>query len=243
MEAGSALRCLTSLLFSLGGACQRIGCAPSQALEAHLDGAHDTIVPDASSSMRQLNGACVSGRQTTGQRTNDVFFSGSWSPTCGTQEIREDDHGVATDGIIRPGPKVCDRPSLESRCLALVRTCTLSLASAASATVCQGAYGARPCCDKCRTPWPSTDVFTSCTGFFDSGATLRTNLRPLSPPLRPRRAARSGALSLVGQLPALPRPRRPSGPGESALAPIARPDACSPSHPRAARRTSTHGPS
>ena len=64
-----------------------------------------------------------------------VFFSGSWGPTCGTQEIREDDHGVATAGIIRPGPEVCDRPSLESRCLALVRTCTLSLASAASATV------------------------------------------------------------------------------------------------------------
>ena len=129
MDAGSALQRLTSLLFctSLSGCyCQRIGYPPGQAAKAFIDDAHSTIVPDKSSGTLQLDGACGSGLQSNGQRTNDVHFFGSSSPVWSTREIRDDGLCFATEGIFRPGVEVCDCPSLETRRLALVQTCTLS---------------------------------------------------------------------------------------------------------------------
>ena len=203
------MRRLTSLLFcaSLGGHYgQRIGCAPSQAAETRLDNIHGTTVPNAPSAKLQLNDARVSGLQSTGPKTNDgVLSSGSSRPIW----IWDDVHGASKGGTIRPGTEVCDGPLPCTKCLA-VQTCTRRLLSP-TAPLCpsaQGASGATTCAKKCWTSWPSTYLVASCI-------CPQTYIRPLSPPpARPRPAPRS--VALLGRLPALPRPQRPRGHGETA---------------------------
>ena len=242
MDAASALRCLACWLccISLGGACvDHIKSAPSQAAGIRLGDAHSTIVPDASSAEFQLNDASVSGLQSIGQKTNHVHSSSSSNPTWSKREIRHDVHGSSTGGIVRHGgTEVCDA----------LRSCLLpGLLSQPGEhwprPLAQGASGATTCGEKGWTSLRSTYVVTFHMDFLDSGACLpRFIARPLSPPTRHRARARSGAL--VGRrLPALPRPRRPRGHGESALSPIAPPDACSPSRPRVTVRSSHHGSS
>ena len=170
-SAASALRRLTPLLllfFTSLGACRHTGCGSSQAAKTRLDDAHDTFVSDPSAAKLKLKAACVWGLQSSGQKTNDVYFSGSTRPILTTRGIRDGVLGAAKDGIVPPGAKV-------SLPFAPGATPCLYVAMRAGCEPCfrhvlQETSGAAPCAEDCWSSLQSTSVVTYRKRGIDSSA-------------------------------------------------------------------------